>query len=92
MPHKHRLVILGAGFSRPAGFPLAAGLWKEIRETAASFSPDLRACKFNEDLDHYIEFRRDTDGKALTPETVDWSRADLSGNSFDLASLDKIFS
>lgn len=72
MPHKHRLIILGAGFSRPAGFPLAANLWKEIRETAASFSPDLRAYKFNEDLDHYIEFCKDTDGKVLTREMVDF--------------------
>jgi len=72
LPPKNRIIILGAGFSRPAGFPLATDLWREIRETAALYSPDLRACKFNEDLDHYIEFRRDTSGNALTPETVDF--------------------
>jgi hypothetical protein len=72
MSQKRRLIILGAGFSRPAGFPLAMDLWKEIRETAASFSQDLRAYKFNEDLSHYIKFREEADGKTLTPETVDF--------------------
>ena len=72
MSQKYRLIILGAGFSRPAGFPLAVDLWKEIRETAASFPPDRRAHKFNQDLHHYIEFRRETDGSALTPEAVDF--------------------
>ncbi len=72
MSHRYRLIILGAGFSRPAGFPLAADLWKEIRETAATFPSDLRASKFNEDLNHYIEFRRDANGDTLTPETVDF--------------------
>ena len=38
MSFKYRLFILGAGFSRPAGFPLAVDLWEEIRETAASFA------------------------------------------------------
>jgi hypothetical protein len=72
MPHRFRLIILGAGFSRPAGFPLATDLWNEIRETAAHFSPDLRAYKFNEDLDHYIEFCKEANGDVLTPETVDF--------------------
>ncbi len=72
MADKYRLIILGAGFSRPAGFPLAINLWKEISETAASFPSDLRAYKFNEDLDHYIEFRKEAYGEVLTPETVDF--------------------
>jgi hypothetical protein len=72
MSRKYRLIILGAGFSRPAGLPLAIDLWKEIRETAASFAPSLRADKFNDDLSDYIKFRQDTDGKSLTPETVNF--------------------
>jgi hypothetical protein len=72
MPRRFRLIILGAGFSRPAGFPLAPELWKEIRDTAASFSPGLRAPKFIDDLDDYIAFRRETEGVILTPETVDF--------------------
>jgi hypothetical protein len=72
MPHKYRLIILGAGFSRPAGLPLATELWKEIRETAATFPSDLRASKFNDDLDHYIEFCKDANGDERTPETVNF--------------------
>jgi hypothetical protein len=72
MPRRFRLIILGAGFSRPAGFPLATELWKEIRDTAASFSPGLRAHKFSDDLEDYIAFRRETEGVMLTPETVDF--------------------
>jgi hypothetical protein len=72
MPHKYRLIVLGAGFSRHAGFPLATDLWKEIRETAASFPRDRRSYKFNEDLHDYIKFRKDADDKTLTPETVDF--------------------
>lgn len=72
MSPKFRLIILGAGFSRPAGFPLAIDLWKEIREVAANTHPDYRAYKFNEDLQNYIEFRKEADGCALTPETVDF--------------------
>jgi hypothetical protein len=72
MSFKHRLIILGAGFSRPAGFPLASDLWKEIRETAASFPQNRKAYKFNEDLQHYLEFRREADSNVLGPETVDF--------------------
>lgn len=72
MTKKYRLIILGAGFSRPAGLPLANDLWKEIRETAAAFPKTLRAHKFNEDIDHYIAFRQEAAGETLTPETVDF--------------------
>jgi hypothetical protein len=72
MFHRYRLIILGAGFSRPAGLPLAADLWKKIREKGARFPSDSRADKFNEDLGDYIKFRLDADGKAVTPETVDF--------------------
>jgi hypothetical protein len=72
MASKDRLIILGAGFSRPAGLPLAADLWREIRKIAVSFPSDLRACKFNEDLDYYIRFREQACGEVLTPETVDF--------------------
>jgi hypothetical protein len=70
--HKSRLIILGAGFSQPAGFPLADGLWKEIRERAAHYPSNHRASKFNDDLSHYIAFRDKTAGRVLTPETVNF--------------------
>ncbi|GBF27590.1 hypothetical protein MnTg02_02644 [bacterium MnTg02] len=70
MPAKHRIIILGAGFSRPAGFPLAPDLWQEIRKLSAHLTG--RAAKFNHDLEAYIEYRRDCDGLDLTSETVDF--------------------
>lgn len=72
MTQKYRLIILGAGFSRPAGFPLAMDLWKEIRETAGNFGSHLRASKINDDLQNYIEFRGDADGIAIKPDAVDF--------------------
>ena len=72
MAGKYRLIIVGAGFSKPAGLPLANDLWKEIRKIAGSFPTDHRAFKFNEDMKHYIEFRKDACGEVRTPETVDF--------------------
>lgn len=66
----YRIFILGAGFSRPAGLPLAAELWEEVRHRAGRLSG--RAAQFRGDLDTYIEFRRDCDGITLTPEEVDF--------------------
>lgn len=72
MPHANRLFVLGAGFSRAAGLPLAEHLWKEIRETAARYPKDLRASKFNTDLANYIGFRKDALGEQLIPENVNF--------------------
>jgi hypothetical protein len=67
---KYRIIVLGAGFSRPAGLPLAAELWEEIRENAPFL--EGRASKFNDDLDDYIKYRRECDGLDLKPEEVDF--------------------
>lgn len=72
MPAKNRLIILGAGFSRPAGLPLAADLWTEIRATASNYPSDHRGSKFMDDLNDYLEFRKNADGKAMKPEEVDF--------------------
>lgn len=71
MPEKkYRILVIGAGFSKPAGLPLANDLWAEILHRSASLWG--RAEKFHHDLDQYIEFRRDCDGIELTRETVDF--------------------
>lgn len=72
MPNAYRLFVLGAGFSCAAGVPLAVPLWKEIRETAAKYSKDLRAHKFNTDLENYIAFRKDALGEELAPEKINF--------------------
>ena len=66
---KFAIYILGAGFSKPAGLPLACELWDEVRRRALSLSG--RAGFFRDDLDAYVEYRRKCDGRELTLEQVD---------------------
>jgi hypothetical protein len=49
--------ILGAGFSQPAGLPLANDLWREVRSRAELMTG--RAEKFRRDLNDYIQFVAD---------------------------------
>ncbi len=67
---RYRVIILGAGFSKPAGLPLADELWREI--LARSKNLWGRASMLNDDLDAYIEYRKDCDGINLTRETVNF--------------------
>jgi hypothetical protein len=66
---KFAIYILGAGFSKPAGLPLACDLWDEVRRRALSLSG--RASFFRDDLETYIEYRKKCDGKGLAFEEVD---------------------
>lgn len=72
MPHANRIFVLGAGFSCAAGLPLAAPLWKEIRERAAGYPKDQRAYKFNTDLNKYIAYCKDALGEQLGPQQVNF--------------------
>jgi hypothetical protein len=67
---RFRIFILGAGFSRPAGLPLGADLWKEVLRRAYGLSG--RAGFFRDDLNDYIEFRKRSDGLILVPDEVDF--------------------
>lgn len=70
MQQKYRLIVLGAGFSRPAGLPLASELWLEIGRRAQNLSG--RAAKFNRDLESYVTYLRDCDGIDVTREQVNF--------------------
>lgn len=70
MASRHRIIFLGAGFSRAAGFPLANELWDEIRDTALRL--DGRATKFTSDLKNYIRFLADAEGIELSPDRVNF--------------------
>jgi hypothetical protein len=61
--------ILGAGFSRPAGLPLANELWPEIRRRAEA-TTGRAGQHFKEDLQDYIGYRRACDGEVLSQENV----------------------
>lgn len=66
---KFAIYILGAGFSKPAGLPLACELWDEVRRRALSLSG--RAEFFRDDLETYLDYRKKCGGKELTFEQVD---------------------
>lgn len=63
---KFGVYILGAGFSKPAGLPLAPELWEEVRHRGLRLSG--RAEQFREDLEEYIDYRQRCDGTTLAVE------------------------
>src|ERR1700722_17915065 len=66
---RYGIYILGAGFSRPAGLPLANELWPEIRNRAKATNG--RADRhFKKDLQDYIDYKRACDGEILSPDDV----------------------
>ena len=67
---KHRVIILGAGFSKPSGLPLADELWRQILNRSKTLCG--RAGMLRDDLDAYIEYHRDCDGVELTPDTINF--------------------
>lgn len=57
-----RIFVLGAGFSRSAGLPLAAELFDEVkRRVERQYGTDT---KFHRDLDDYLDYRFDCEGIA----------------------------
>ncbi len=66
---RYRIFVLGAGFSKAAGLPLAGELWHRVYDRTQSLSG--RAAKFHDDLKDYLEYRRKADGVDLSPDQVD---------------------
>lgn len=66
---RYCIYILGAGFSRPAGLPLAYELWPEIRRRAKVANERARQ-HFEKDLQAYIAYKRECDGQVLSPDNV----------------------
>jgi hypothetical protein len=67
---RYRLFILGAGFSKAAGFPLAVDLWHEVRRRVQSLTG--RARMFDEDLEGYLQYRQEADGETMSPDDVNF--------------------
>ena len=65
---KFAIYILGAGFSKPAGLPLATELWHEIRQRGTKMSGSAK--HFEYDLKNYIEYQKNCNGIELTYEQV----------------------
>lgn len=66
------IYVLGAGFSKAAGLPLASELWPEILKRGLQL--DGRGKKFRRDLDQYIEYRKRSFGEHFEYETVEFER------------------
>ena len=64
------IYILGAGFSKPAGLPLATELWREVYRRAAPLTGSM--AQFREDLEDFIEFKAECDGVQLSPDQVNY--------------------
>jgi hypothetical protein len=64
-----RFFVLGAGFSMPAGLPLAVELFAEVRSRIEL--QHGRETKFQRDIDSYIEYRTACDGTILDEDKID---------------------
>ena len=64
-----RLIILGAGFSKPAGLPLATELFNEVRKRVKQLHGSDNALE--SDLDYYINYLRKTENFGGSVEDID---------------------
>lgn len=67
---KYRIFVLGAGFSKLAGFPLASELWTEISNRAKHLSG--RAVFFNDDLEEYIKYKHECEDMDVSKDAIDF--------------------
>ena len=67
---RYRIIILGAGFSRPAGLPLGNEIFLEASNNILKeFGPDN---PFHQELENFIDYKKLCDNTELTPETIDF--------------------
>lgn len=59
--YTNRVILLGAGFSRSAGMPLASELLDQVRSVARRYLADSGASALDDALERYREYLRDTD-------------------------------
>lgn len=64
-----RIFVLGAGFSVPAGLPLAAGLFQVIKQQIEAILGVQT--KFQADVDNYIEYRKKCFNETITEDDID---------------------
>jgi len=64
-----RIFILGAGFSKPAGLPLASELFRLVKRSIET--KHGKDTKFQRDLENYIDYRKSCDGVQINESDVD---------------------
>jgi hypothetical protein len=67
-----RILILGAGFSKPAGLPLAVELFKEVRSQARVLHGTDNVLE--SDLAYYVAYLRDTEGFTGSADEIEVER------------------
>jgi len=65
-----RIIILGAGFSHPAGLPLAGELFEEVRRRARVQYGRTNALE--SDLNYFIDYKRRCDGLEVSHADIDY--------------------
>src|SRR5205085_9868672 len=68
--HRYRVLVLGAGFSKPAGLPLCADLFTEIVALAK-----LRGLYHNilkKDIESFLEYLNRTKGLSMTESQINF--------------------
>lgn len=67
---RYRIFILGAGFSKAAGLPLASELWPQIYKRATEkYGTDS---KFHKDLKGYLRYKRECEGIDVAVDQIDF--------------------
>jgi hypothetical protein len=67
---RFRVVVLGSGFSRLAGFPLGPGLWSDV---LACLDADLGQGNYvRRDLESFRAYKREVSGQQLAVDEVDF--------------------
>ena len=66
----YRILVLGAGFSKAAGYPLADELWTEILKRAIGLHG--RAAKFWEDIESYVEYKHSCGFDKVSRDNIDF--------------------
>lgn len=64
------IYILGAGFSAPAGLPLASELWQEVCHRIKD--QEWSNYHFQKDLNYYLNFKKECDSIEISPENVNF--------------------
>ncbi|WP_127559707.1 SIR2 family protein [Saccharospirillum alexandrii] len=64
-----RIFVLGAGFSVPAGLPLAAGLFQSIKRRVEAIHGV--ETKFQVDIENYIEYRKRCFDETISEDDID---------------------
>ncbi len=67
-----RTLVLGAGFSKPAGLPLAAELFQEVRKRVKNLYGSGN--QLEHDLHYYFEYLKDAEGFNDSVDEIDVER------------------